>query len=217
MCRSKLAHRWCQRQCRRQGAKAGFRAQTGSSGRRGRTSTVSKTLMTPGCRSVRSFFKEFLASGSRALLAGISKEKMLQLEPSSWIRGRARGAGSHVRGRRAVLGRAAGSEAQTHATRAVVESPDGLAQVHTVPEGVRERGPFGDGRGHGRLKKIHIPRARGGEKRWTGGLKGSVSVDYSRAGGDATRACRQRTATPHVRISKGSNRNDSRTDGVMTI
>lgn len=47
------------------------------------TSTVSKTLMTPGCRSVRSFFRAFFARGSWYLLAVMSKEKMLQFEPSS--------------------------------------------------------------------------------------------------------------------------------------
>ena len=41
--------------------------------------------MTPGCRRVRSFLRAFLASGRRdlLLLAVMSKEKMLQLEPSS--------------------------------------------------------------------------------------------------------------------------------------
>jgi hypothetical protein len=47
------------------------------------TSTVSSSLTTPGYRSVRSFLRAFLARGSRALLAVMSKEKILQLEPSS--------------------------------------------------------------------------------------------------------------------------------------
>lgn len=47
------------------------------------TSTVSSTLMTPGCRSVLSFFKAFLARGRRDLLAAMSNVKMLQSEPSS--------------------------------------------------------------------------------------------------------------------------------------
>lgn len=47
------------------------------------TSTVSSTLITPGCRKVRSFLRAFLARGSRDLLAVISKENMLQFEPSS--------------------------------------------------------------------------------------------------------------------------------------
>src|SRR5438045_2775617 len=50
-----------------------------------RTSTVSSTLITPGWRSVRSFFTAFLARGSLARLAVTSKEKMLQFEPSSFI------------------------------------------------------------------------------------------------------------------------------------
>ncbi len=54
-----------------------------SVGSSGRTSTVSSTLTTPGCRSVRSFFSAFLARGSRALLAATSNENMLQFEPSS--------------------------------------------------------------------------------------------------------------------------------------
>jgi hypothetical protein len=47
------------------------------------TSTVSRTLMTPGCRSVRSFRSAFFASGSRLLFAALSKAKMLQFDPSS--------------------------------------------------------------------------------------------------------------------------------------
>lgn len=47
------------------------------------TSTVSNTFITPGCRIVRSFFSAFLARGRRPLLAVISKEKMLQFDPSS--------------------------------------------------------------------------------------------------------------------------------------
>lgn len=48
------------------------------------TSTASRTLITPGCRSVRSFFRAFLARGSWDRFAVMSKEKMLQLEPSSY-------------------------------------------------------------------------------------------------------------------------------------
>lgn len=45
--------------------------------------------MTPGWRNVRNFFKAFFANGRRALLAATSKEKMLQLDPSSYARVRA--------------------------------------------------------------------------------------------------------------------------------
>lgn len=44
---------------------------------------MSKTLITPGWRNVRSFFSAFFASGSRDLFAVMSKEKMLQFDPSS--------------------------------------------------------------------------------------------------------------------------------------
>lgn len=47
------------------------------------TSTVSRTLMTPGWRRVRDFLRAFLARGSLDLLAVMSKEKMLQGELSS--------------------------------------------------------------------------------------------------------------------------------------
>jgi hypothetical protein len=47
------------------------------------TSTVSKTLITPGCLKVRSFLAAFRARGRRDLLALMSNENMLQLEPSS--------------------------------------------------------------------------------------------------------------------------------------
>lgn len=47
------------------------------------TSTVSNTLMTPGCRSVRSFFSAFFARDSCDLWAVMSKENMLQFDPSS--------------------------------------------------------------------------------------------------------------------------------------
>ena len=46
-------------------------------------STLSKTLITPGCRKVRSFLTAFRASVRRDLFAITSKEKILQLEPSS--------------------------------------------------------------------------------------------------------------------------------------
>lgn len=49
------------------------------------TSTVSNTFMTPGWRMVRIFFSAFLARGRRPLLAVISKEKILQLELSSYM------------------------------------------------------------------------------------------------------------------------------------
>ena len=42
--------------------------------------------MTPGCRSVRSFLRAFLARGSADRLVEMSKEKMLQSEPSSYSR-----------------------------------------------------------------------------------------------------------------------------------
>ena len=48
------------------------------------TSMVSITLIMPGCRSVLSFLTAFLAKGRRDLLALMSMEKMLQLEPSSY-------------------------------------------------------------------------------------------------------------------------------------
>lgn len=41
--------------------------------------------MTPGCRSVLNFLTAFLARGSAERLAVMSNEKMLQLEPSSYI------------------------------------------------------------------------------------------------------------------------------------
>jgi hypothetical protein len=49
-----------------------------------RTSTVSKTLITPGWRRVLNFLRAFLARGSRDLFAVMSKEKMLQVDPSSY-------------------------------------------------------------------------------------------------------------------------------------
>jgi len=48
------------------------------------TSTVSSTFITPGWRNVRSFLTAFRASGRRDLLALISKENMLQFDPSSY-------------------------------------------------------------------------------------------------------------------------------------
>lgn len=47
------------------------------------TSTVSYTLITPGCLNVRSFRTAFRASGKRGLFARESKVNMLHLEPSS--------------------------------------------------------------------------------------------------------------------------------------
>ena len=51
---------------------------------RGVTSTVSSTLMIPGCLNVFNFLTAFFASGSLDLLAVISKVSMLQFEPSSY-------------------------------------------------------------------------------------------------------------------------------------
>src|SRR6266568_1125758 len=48
------------------------------------TSTVSRTLITPGWRIVRNLRRAFRANGSRDLFAVISKENMLHLEPSSY-------------------------------------------------------------------------------------------------------------------------------------
>lgn len=49
------------------------------------TSTVSSTFSTPGCLKVRDFRTAFRASGSRDLLAAISKVKTLHDEPSSYM------------------------------------------------------------------------------------------------------------------------------------
>lgn len=48
------------------------------------TSIVSKTLITPGCLSVRDLRTAFFANGRRDLLEAISKVKTLQGEPSSY-------------------------------------------------------------------------------------------------------------------------------------
>jgi hypothetical protein len=50
------------------------------------TSTVSRTLITPGWRSVLSLRRALRASGRRDLLVVISKEKTLHFEPSSYSR-----------------------------------------------------------------------------------------------------------------------------------
>jgi len=54
-----------------------------SPGWRAPTSTVSNTFITPGCRIVRSFFSAFRARGRADRFVMMSKEKMLQFEPSS--------------------------------------------------------------------------------------------------------------------------------------
>lgn len=110
------------------------------------TSTVSKTLMTPGCRSVRSFLRAFLASGRAARFAVMSKENMLQLEPSSY---------EIAVGVSQGISWVVGCETSTYPLGPVVECPDGGVHVNLVSECVRERRPFGHGRGNGRLEELH--------------------------------------------------------------
>ena len=50
-----------------------------------RTSIVSSTLMTPGCRKVLNFRRAFFARGCRPLLLTLSKVKTLQGFPSSYV------------------------------------------------------------------------------------------------------------------------------------
>lgn len=99
--------------------------------------------MTPGWRIVRNFLSAFFARGSRPLLAGMSNEKMLQFEPSSWSQ--------RVSGRD-VEAIAKGS---TCSLGSVVQSPDGLVDVDLVAEGVRKGRALGHGGGHGGLEEVH--------------------------------------------------------------
>lgn len=82
---------------------------------------------------VRSFFSAFLASGSTDLLAVTSKEKMLQLEPSSC---------SRVSAGQAMENQ--GTE-RTHSPCPIVKCPDGGVEVYLVAEGVGEGRALGNG------------------------------------------------------------------------
>lgn len=113
-----------------------------------RTSTASSIFITPGCRSVRSFLRAFLASGNRDLVLGlISKEKMLQLEPSSfWRKGKLESA-RHSRQTKGAT--------YSYTSCAIVKSPYRLVHIYTIAKRVGERWPLCNGRSHCRLKEIH--------------------------------------------------------------
>lgn len=106
------------------------------------TSTVSSTLITPGCRSVRSFLRAFLARGRRERLVVMSKEKMLQFDPSSWD------------GYQLSAG-VTGGKRHTYTPGAVVQGPDGLVDIDNISEGIREGRTLGNGRCYSRLQEIH--------------------------------------------------------------
>jgi hypothetical protein len=92
------------------------------------TSTVSSTLITPGCRNVRSFFTAFLAIGRRDLFAVTSKENILQFDPSSYI---------------TMINTAlmlAGSLSYTFGS--IEEIPDTGINVDSIAKGVGEWRPF---------------------------------------------------------------------------
>lgn len=118
--------------------------------------------MTPGCRSVRSFLRAFLARGSADRLAGMSKEKMLQSEPSSCARSFSKPGSER---RRLEVGQVR----NTYASRAVVECPDGGVEVDLVAKRVGKRRALGHRRGDSRLEKVHRVRVE-----MCGGLVGVV-------------------------------------------
>jgi hypothetical protein len=92
------------------------------------TSTVSSTLITPGCRNVRSFFTAFLAIGRRDLFAVTSKENILQFDPSSCIL---------ISTKDSTL---VGS--LSYALGSIEESPNARIDVDSIAEGVGKWWPF---------------------------------------------------------------------------
>lgn len=92
------------------------------------TSTVSKTLITPGCRRVRSLRRAFRARGRRDLFAVMSKEKTLHFEPSS----------CHSISQYAeyVCHRGA------YSLGSIVQSPDRLVDIHLGIKGVGKSRAF---------------------------------------------------------------------------
>lgn len=99
-----------------------------------RTSTVSKTLITPGCLRVRSFRTAFFASGRRDLLATASNEKMLQAEPSSYTSGAI-----------SNQARKPGSQKPTYSPCAVIQRPGGFVDINPLTKTVWKWRPLRDG------------------------------------------------------------------------
>jgi hypothetical protein len=90
------------------------------------TSTVSKTLITPGCRRVRSFRSAFFASCNLDFPALTSKEKTLHFEPSSLSR----------------LAKRRESGRDTDPLRAVMKSPYRVFEIHSIVEAIRKSWTF---------------------------------------------------------------------------
>lgn len=88
------------------------------------TSTVSKTLITPGCRSVRNLRRALRARGRRDLFAYMSKENTLHFEPSSCHR----------------ISQSAEYECRkgAYSLSSIVQSPDGLVNIHLGIKGIGE-------------------------------------------------------------------------------
>jgi hypothetical protein len=107
------------------------------------TSTVSKTLIMPGCRRVRNLRKAFFASGRRDLAVVTSNEKMLHGDESSC---------NAVRQGDQVL---RWELQNTHPLGAVVKSPYRLVNIDSLSKGIGKGRPFGDGRCDSRLEKVH--------------------------------------------------------------
>lgn len=107
------------------------------------TSTVSSTLITPGCRKVRSFFRAFFARGNRARLAVMSKENMLQFDPSSYW---------HCQQKLRIC---RPIRLVTYSSCTVVKCPDGLINIDDVSEGIRKGRPLGYGGRDCRFQEIH--------------------------------------------------------------
>lgn len=105
------------------------------------TSTVSKTLITPGCLRVRNLRRALRARGRRDLLADMSKENTLHLEASS----------CHNISQTAEYVCCRGA----YSLSSIVQSPDGLVKIHLGIEGIGKCWAFGYRGQHGGLQEVH--------------------------------------------------------------
>ena len=100
------------------------------------TSIVSNTLITPGCLSVRDLRTAFLANGRRDLFAAISKVKMLQGDPSSYMSLRV---SSDFHRCAATQGSECGRRGwRTYPLGRIVKGPNRFGNINSVSKRVRK-------------------------------------------------------------------------------
>lgn len=127
--------------------------------------------MTPGCLSVRDLRTAFLANGRRDLFAAISKVKILQADPSSYMVASKSLCQLQYPTVRQTRLTSAGKGLEAYPLGRIVKGPNRIGDIHSVSKRVRKGAAFRDRRCDSGFEEIHCDR-----RQWWVGM----SPGYSR-------------------------------------